>query len=301
MSSFRLAPTLLLCLSLAVPGSAWAQDEDPEAGDVGATEEPAKPAPNTWGVSGSASGSTSEGTSTSGSEWETAGGAIKREEASSESDHEAVVGKVGIGLLGLAEVPVGTFRGDTRTVDSVLTAPILGMRYWIGERFGVEAGLGFMFRGGSIKDSRGGPEGNVSSRAFALNLGLPIALVWGKHYNVIAIPYVGMGFSKATDPRGDAATANDVFGKGLLFEAGLRAGVEVQLGAIGLEGFALQLTGGLRLRIEKTSANVPIPSDDQNTPPSSYDLDSTSVVFATSQGSTLGSSIAGCIAALYYF
>lgn len=297
--SSRLAP-YLLALSLAAPGLALAQeDDDPEAGETrSAPAEAPKTTPNTWGVAGSGSSGESATVSTS-SEWDTAGG-TKPKERSGESDHERVVGKIGIGLLGLAEVPVGTNAGNSRSVDTVLTAPILGTRYWISERFGLEAGIGFMFRGGNITDSTGN-KGNVSSRAFALHAGLPIALLWGEHYNLIAIPYFGMGFSKATDYRGDALTANDVFGKGLLFEAGIRAGVEVQLGAIGLEGFALQLTGGLRLRIEKTSADIPIPSNNESAPPESYDLDSTSVVFATSQGSTLGSSIAGCIAALYYF
>ncbi len=265
-------------------------EDDPEAGEVG-TAEP-KPAPNTWGVSGSGAASTET------PEW--GNDAVKLARDRGESDHEAVVGRVGFGLLGLAELPVGVNTGNTRSVDPVLTAPIIGSRYWFTDRFGIEGGLGFMFRGGSVEDSAGN-KGDVSSRAFALSAGLPIALLWGKHYNLLAIPYVGLGFSKATDGRGDAVTANDVFGKGFLFETGVRAGVEIQLGAIGLEGFALQLTGALRLRIEKTSANIPIPSDNENTPPTSYDVDSTSVVFATSQGSTLGSSIAGAIAAIYYF
>lgn len=298
--SSRLAP-YLLCLSLAAPVLAAAQDDDPEAGETGSTpEEAPKSTPNTWGLAGAAEGSSGEsGAMSTSSEWESAGGS-KPKGNSGESDHEAVVGDIGIGLLGLAEVPVGFDTGSARSVDTVLTAPVIGTRYWIGDRFGLEAGLGFMFRGGNITDSAGN-KGNVSSRAFALHAGLPIALLWGEHYNLIAIPYFGLGFSKATDFRGDALTNNDVFGKGLLFEAGIRAGVEVQLGAIGLEGFALQLTAGLRLRIEKTSANIPIPNDDASLPPKSYDLDSTSVVFATSQGSTLGSSVAGCIAALYYF
>jgi hypothetical protein len=305
MSMSRRAPEparalpLLLGLALLSPVIAHAQDDDPEAGEVGSAAQETKPSPNTWGTGGSGAAST-EGSGSASATPEWGEDAVKSATDNGESDHEAVVGRVGVGLLGLAEIPVGVNAGSARAVDPVLTAPILGARYWISDRFGLEAGIGFMFRGGSVTDSTGN-KGDVSSRAFALSAGLPIALTWGKHYNVLAIPYFGLGFSKVTDGRGDAITTNDVFGSGILFEAGLRAGVEVQLGAVGLEGFALQLTGALRLRIEKTSADIPIPSDDEDTPPDSYDVDTSSVVFATSQGSTLGSSIAGCIAAVYYF
>jgi hypothetical protein len=77
-------------------------------------------------------------------------------------------------------------------------------------------------------------------------------------------------------------------------------GVEVQLGAIGLPGFALQLTGGLRLRSEKRDANIPV-LDNSGTVASTFDVKRSETVFATSEGSTLGSSIAGTLAALYYF
>jgi hypothetical protein len=296
---------LALAALSAAPGLALAQD-DPELGETGSDaaeqdqdkEDKKATSPNTWGVAGSASTS---GTETS-SEWgssEAGGGSAKRVSSSGESDHESVVGSLGIGLLGLAEVPVGTAPGSARTVDSTVTAPVLGARYWLSERFGLEAGVGFMFRSGSVEDSAGN-KGDLSSRAFVLHGGLPIALFWGEHFNFLAIPYLGLGFSKATDGRGQAASADDVFGKGFLFEAGLRAGVEVQLGAIGLEGFALQLTGGVRLRFEKTHANIPLLDDDDATP-ASYDVDGKQVVFATSPGSTLGSSIAGSLAAVYYF
>ncbi len=99
-------------------------------------------------------------------------------------------------------MPVGTSAVTRAPWIRFSRLLLLGTRYWISERFGFELGLGFMIKGGNIKDSRGGEGGDVRSRAFAFNAGLPIALAWGKHYNILAIPYVGMGFSKATDGRG---------------------------------------------------------------------------------------------------
>jgi hypothetical protein len=290
-------------LSLALAGSALAQD-DPELGETGRgaqtpEEAPAKKeTPDAWGVSAEESGSASS--KPTSSEWESAGGNASERKPSAGSDHEAVVGKIGFGLLGLAEVPVGTQSGSTQTIANSLTAPVIGTRYWFGDRAGFEAGLGFMIRGGSVDDSTGNKGGDVKARAFALHGGLPISIAYGAHYNVLAIPYIGLGFGKATDGRGDAASANDVYGKGFLFEAGLRAGVELQLGAIGLEGFALQLTAGLRLRYEKRTANIPILDNNPATPPS-YDQHTKAWVFETSPGSSLGSAVTGCLAALYYF
>ncbi len=292
--SQRLAQIALM-LTLAGSSTAWAQEDDPEAGEVRVPRDtPASNrTPNAWG----------EGQGdTASDEWNRASSAPSREKSktfSGESDHEKVVGRIGFGLLGSAEVPVGVQPGGGRTVDRYITAPVLGSRYWLTERVGVEAGIGFMFRGGSLEDSLGN-KGDLKSRAFALHAGLPIALAWGEHYNLLAIPYAGLGFSKARDGRGNAATIDDVIGDGFLFEFGLRAGVEIQLGAIGLEGFALQLTGGLRLRVEKSTAEIPILDNDPATPPL-YKVDSSEVVFATSPGSSLGAALTGCLAAIYYF
>jgi hypothetical protein len=290
----------LLGFSLVMASAPALAQDDPELGETGgpAPQAPAQPTPNTWGVAGSGS---SQG------EWESAGGAstkAHKDQESAEDDHERVVGRIGLGLLGLAEVPVGVGTpvnapAGQRTVPDTLTAPVIGTRYWLTERFGLEAGLGFMFRTSHITQSGGG-KGDASSHAFALHAGLPISLAWGAHYNILAIPYMGLGFSKATDSFGTAATADDVFGKGRLFEMGLRAGVEIQLGAIGLEGFALQLTAGLRMRMEKRSANIPVLNNTGGVA-STYDVNTKDWVFATSTGSTLGSSIAGSIAAIYYF
>lgn len=288
----RCAP---LVVSLSILGSslALAQEDDPEAGETQseAAAPPRQQAPSTWG--GSASSEWGEGANT--------GESAKPRAASSsgDSDHENVVGKISFGILGTSEVPVGTLPGGTRVSDSFVTAPVLGSRYWLSERFGIEAGLGFMARGGSVDDSLGN-KGDLKSRAFALHAGVPIALAWGEHYNLLAIPYAGLGFSKARDSRGNAASADDIFADGFLFEVGLKAGVEIQLGAIGLEGFALQLTGGLRLRVEKRSSDLPIIDTDPNTP-ESYKQDSSETVFATLPGGNLGSALSGALAAIYYF
>jgi hypothetical protein len=210
----------LLVISLWALGSRALAQEDPELGDTG-TPATRDPAPDTWGVAGEdASGSAKRSwEQPSSAEWERG-----KQSEDDEDDHEEVVGSLSFGLLGLSELPVGV--GDpinapygARTVDDILTAPLLGSRYWMGERVGLELGVGFMFRRGSIEQT-GGVSAKSKSRAFALHGGLPIALFWGPHYNVLAIPYLGLGFTKATDTRGTAGNADDVFGDGFCSKLG---------------------------------------------------------------------------------
>ncbi len=237
-------------------------------------------------------------------DWERPKGESESEKKG-DSDHEAVVGSIGIGLLGLAEIPVGVadpIGGGSarRTASSPMTAPVLGFRYWFGPRIGIEAGVGFSFSGGVIKVTNLPDADNATTRAYAFHGGLPLSLTFGKHYNLLAVPYFGVGISSATDTRGTTGSADDIFGKGMLVEGGLKMGVEVQLGGIGLEGLALQLTGGVRVRYESTSADVPV-LNNMGAATGSVDIETTNVIVATSPGSSLGSALAGTLAAIYYF
>ncbi len=302
-----------LCMLTAAP--AFAQG-DPELGETapGTAGAPAKrrskkaaPAPEPAPVAPATPPPVDTGASTGMDTWEKppsdgseGSGESQAEspvaEKQGDSDHAAVVGRVGVGLLGMAEVPVG--GGGYLNAGAALTAPVLGARFWFTERFGAEAGLGFMFTGGTVKQTGAGDADNDSARAFAFHLGAPISLKSGTHYNLIAVPYMGLGFSSSTITGATGPNADDVFGKGFVFEGGLKGGVEVQLGSIGLEGLALQITGGMRLRYETTSTDVPPPI---NVPAPKTVIETSRTVFATSPGSSLGSAVAGTIAAIYYF
>jgi hypothetical protein len=264
-----------------------------------------------WSGSASASADTGSASTTSSSEWETPPGDDEAEEEEEEedepegdSDHERVVRSFSLGLLGLAELPIGVgdpvnAPGGSRAVPDTLTAPVIGTRFWLTKRLGLEAGFGLNMRNGTIK--RGDNENDgAKALAFAATVGVPVALVYGKHYNLLVIPHVGFGKSSATDTRNTAEDADDVFGKGTVLEGGLKGGVEAQLGAIGLPGLSLQLTLGVRFRYEQLSANIPV-LDAMGTLQSDYEVESTNTVFTTSPGSSLGSAVAGTIAALYYF
>ena len=314
----RFKPLVFLCMLAATP--VFAQD-DPELGETRpsapsaagrrkpsakrGSPAPAAEAPAPAPEAPPALASSASADTGLDADWERPKREGDEEEKKGDSDHEAIVGSIGIGLLGMAEVPVGVSDpigggGARRTTSSPLNAPVLGARYWFSRRFGLEAGVGFSFSGGTIKVTNLDDADNATTRAYAFHAGLPLSLSSGKHYNLLAVPYAGLGISSATDTRGTTGSADDIFGEGMLLEGGLKMGVEAQLGAIGLEGLALQLTGGVRLRYESTTANVPV-INNMGAATDSVNIETTNVVVATSPGSSLGSALSGTLAAIYYF
>lgn len=61
------------------------------------------------------------------------------------TDHESVVRRFGIGYMGRRTITINP--NGPATVD----APIIGVRYWLDPRIGIDAGVGFLFSGGSVK------------------------------------------------------------------------------------------------------------------------------------------------------
>ncbi len=166
------------------------------------------------------------------------------------TDHEKVVGKFGVGYLGLTQLPLGAgpALGVTRTL---LDAPVIGVRYWLMERMGIDGGLGFAFFGGSSEISPG-PGGGTQTTdlpagfGLGFHAGLPIAFAYGKHYKFLLVPEVNVGFTRRgeTQPAG----APDINHGGFRLDAGARVGSEIQFGFIGVPELALQASVGLGFR-----------------------------------------------------
>jgi hypothetical protein len=168
------------------------------------------------------------------------------------TDHEKVVGKFGVGYLGLTQLPLGAGQaaGVTRTT---LDAPVIGVRYWLMERLGIDGGIGFNFfssssevspppTGGSGTQQTDGPAGF----GIGLHAGLPVAFAYGKHYKFLLIPEVNVGFTR----RGETQPNNqpDIRHGGFRLDAGARVGSEIQFGFIGVPELSLQASVGLGFR-----------------------------------------------------
>jgi hypothetical protein len=161
-----------------------------------------------------------------------------------QSDHAAMVGRMGVGFLGIAAVPDG--------IGSTIAAPIIGIRKWMSETAGLDVGIGFGLTRSSIKDV---PDiGPTSVRETemgvggAVHLGLPIALFHQRHYAFLFIPEVDVGFGyNAYDPAPDVPDTT-FKSMGVLVQPGIRLGAEVHFGFMGIPHLSLQASVGARMR-----------------------------------------------------
>ena len=205
------------------------------------------------------------------------------------TDHEKVVGKFGVMYFGVTQLPIGVGAPAAVTRGSV-QAPVIGMRYWLKERMGIDVGLGFNFFSSSTATERFGQatcptsvcETNTDGPAvlaFALHGGLPLAFAYGKHYKFLLVPELNLGYATQTEAAQNvapgAATPPDIHRTGFRLDVGARVGTEIQFGFIGIPELALQASIGLNFRRQvwhasqdaSAAAGVPNPSsssDGQN-------------------------------------
>jgi hypothetical protein len=175
------------------------------------------------------------------------------------SDHERVVGRFGVTYFDIANLPIANQFGGGgapapgQLTSSTVQAPIVGARYWITRRFGIDAGIGLGFAGGSTETVAGATDTTVNktgTNGFAFHAAVPIALAEGKHYAFLVIPGTTIGFTTATfkPVAAGGVTPPDQDLSGFLFDIGARAGAEVYFGFIGIPQLALQATVGLSFR-----------------------------------------------------
>jgi hypothetical protein len=196
------------------------------------------------------------------------------------NDPHRFIGHLGVTYFDITDLPIANSFTGTGTpgpggiTSSTVSAPVVGVRYWLNGRFGIDGGIGLGLAGGSDQSVAGGTTTTVSktsSTGFALHGGLPIALAEGKHYAFLAIPEFTVGFTSATytpvsTAMGGPGGSNQDL-SGFLLDIGARVGAEIYFGFIGLPQLALQATLGLSYRrsVYKWSSNGNSSSDGTNT------------------------------------
>jgi hypothetical protein len=142
--------------------------------------------------------------------------------------------------------------------DETVSAPTLGVRYWLQDWLGIEAalGIGIESSGTTLEDDDGSATTNGPSLfALALHGAVPLVFAASHHFAFEVIPELNIGF--ATGGIDDESPANnDVDVSGVLLEIGARVGAEIQFGFIDIPQLALQATVGLHLRYEGRSQSV---------------------------------------------
>jgi hypothetical protein len=195
------------------------------------------------------------------------------------NDHDTVVGHFAVGYFGISNLPVGgaPTGGGTPTAGAGVTeqqiqAPVIGARYWLTPKLGIDAGVGF-------SDSSAG-------WGVGIHGGVPLALATSKHLTFELIPEVTVGFAGNSTGSGNTSVTYS----GFLFDIGARIGGEIQFGFIGIPQLALQGTVGLYLQHESYSYSTTGNSGSGS-----------STTFTTSVGSDPWGIFTDNISALYYF
>ncbi len=218
------------------------------------------------------------------------------------SDHEKVVGKFGVMYFGVTQQPIGTGAPNAVGRGSVQT-PVVGIRYWLQERMGIDAGLGFNFFSSSRSVVNGATTTDTDGPAvlaFTLHGGLPLAFAYGKHYKFLLVPELNFGYATQTEaaqnvPPGTIQPA-DITRHGLRFDIGARVGTEIQFGFIGIPELALQASVGLNFRRQSWGAS----QDAFGTTPAQSSSDGQNN-FGTTVQSDPWALFVNNISAIYYF
>lgn len=207
------------------------------------------------------------------------------------SDHEKyAVGHLAVGYMGLNAIPIAEANGNAGTIN----APVIGVRYWFNERFGLDVGLGLGWTGGSSETKNGDTTTTTDQAArfgLALHGGVPIAFASFKHYKFLVIPEVNLAFARSsvspTNPDN-----SDITLSGFQLDLGGRIGGEIHFGFIGVPQLSLQATVGAAFRYQSIGASSDTPSASQS---------ASAWSFGTTVQSDPWALFTNNISALYYF
>jgi hypothetical protein len=221
------------------------------------------------------------------------------------SDHEKVVGKFGVMYFGVTQQPIGT-GGAASVGRGTVQTPVIGVRYWLQEKLGLDLGLGFNFLSSSrAVEQNGQPETTTDGPAviaFGLHGGLPLAFAYGKHYKFLLVPELNFGYATQTEAAQNVAPGApvppDIHRTGLRFDVGARIGTEIQFGFIGIPELALQASVGLNFRRQVWHASQDAAPPNFPNPASSSDGQNS---FGTTVQADPWALFVNNISAIYYF
>ncbi len=227
--------------------------------------------------------------------------------APGDSDHAQMIGRLGVGFLGRRSMVIATDQAGGRTLTegnglppgSQVGAPVVGIRYWLDDMLGIDAGLGLAITGGATTAEAGGQSVETDKAgvtAFIIHGGVPLSLASAKHFSFQVVPELNVGFASSTvkgvAPPGGAAPP-DLELTGFHLDVGARAGAEIHFGFIGIPELALQGSIGLRFDMDKSKGTL------KSSPETSFEHSDTRI--GTTVGSNPWGIFTNSVAALYYF
>lgn len=288
---------LALLATLLVCGGVARAQSDPEAGDEA-------PPSSEGGSSFSASGQVKADTAAQAHDAEAparSSGVIRQthfdpnsngtSDAPSGDDHSDAVGHFGVGFFGVMTIPVmdcGTGAVCMPNTNLDLSAPTIGLRYWLNDSLGLEGAVGLRIASGS-----NGPI-NASQIGFAVHGGVPLALAHSRHFVFELVPQLNFGVASGSIEVPVGMGTSKTVVSGMLIEVGAKVGAEIHFGFMGLPQLSLQGTVGLMLRHESRSADIPVGTGTTTS-------DQSSTVLATGVDGSPWDIFRSAITAIYYF
>ena len=184
---------------------------------------------------------------------ETSAAGAKKEEEDTVSDHEKVVGHFGVGYFGLTNIPIASGPPTGAPPRQDVKAPVIGARYWLGEKLGIDVGIGFGIASSSQENINGNQTISTDRPgvfAMAFHGGVPLVLAHQKHYKFLLIPELNIGFATSTEtpPPNAPPGTGDITRTGFHLDLGARIGSEIHFGFIGVPQLSLQATVGVLAR-----------------------------------------------------
>jgi hypothetical protein len=163
------------------------------------------------------------------------------------SDHDMMVGHIGIGYLGRRTLQIGALGAG----GSNQSVPVIGARIWLNQAFGLDLGLGLLIQSSSVENDAGDADG-PGYFATILHGGVPLALASNGHFTFEVVPEANIGFGS-----GSVETAGgDQDFSGFAIDIGARAGSEIHFGFIGIPQLSLQASVGLLFTMSRAKTEA---------------------------------------------
>ena len=227
--------------------------------------------------------------------------AAKEDKDDGVTDHEKVVGHFAVGYMGVTDLPLGTGPANAAPAGrTTVSTPVIGIRYWLNPRIGIDAGLGIVVTSESAEAQNGNVNTSVDGPALnggLLHGGLPIALNTGKHYTFQLVPELNVGVASRTEKFSGTNAPPDLKHTGFRLDAGARVGAEIHFGFIGVPELALQASVGLYISRQAWKNS----QDSGNGVPNNLSSSYGTTALSTNVQSNPWAIFTNNISALYYF
>lgn len=183
---------------------------------------------------------------------------------SGDSDHQKMVGRMGVSWFGLSTIPIatGTPAGNADLpavaagAPASVQTPAIGIRYWLTPKLGIDAGVGVSLSAGGARNVTVGVD-KATVFSGLIHGGMPVSFVTGKHISLQLIPEMNLGFAvSSVEPVQQPNPPPNATLTGVRFDLGARIGGEVHFGFMDIPELSLEGSVGAFMTYQATKISV---------------------------------------------